>query len=162
MLRICVLLALHAGLRKGEILNLRRRHVDFDQEWLVILDAKTGDRIVPMNSVVKRALRVGIPAKGDPEDLIFGGVDWIKDAWPTICREAKIVDLHFHDLRATYVTRILEAGYDGFTARDAAGHSDIRTTGIYARPSIKRVRKAVNSLTDGAQIQIGAATGTNG
>ncbi|MCI0338411.1 MAG: site-specific integrase [Acidobacteria bacterium] len=162
MLRLCVLLALHAGLRKGEILNLRRRHVDFEQDWLAILDAKTGDRIVPMNSVVKRALRLSIHAKGDPEDLIFGGVDWIKDTWPTICREAKIVDLHFHDLRATYVTRILEAGYDSFTARDAAGHSDVRTTGIYARPSIERVRKAVDSLTDVAQIQVGRAIGTNG
>ncbi|MFN8000603.1 MAG: hypothetical protein U0X75_06250 [Acidobacteriota bacterium] len=55
-----------------------------------------------------------------PDDFIFGDVDWIKDAWPTVCREAKIENLHFHDLRATYVTRILEAGYDSFTARDAA------------------------------------------
>lgn len=43
MLRLCVLLALHAGLRKGEILNLRRCHVDFEQEWLAIIDAKTVD-----------------------------------------------------------------------------------------------------------------------
>ncbi|MFN8000604.1 MAG: site-specific integrase [Acidobacteriota bacterium] len=56
MLRLCVLLALHAGLRKGEILNLRRREVDFEQEWLVILDAKTGDRIVPINREIKHAL----------------------------------------------------------------------------------------------------------
>ncbi|HKX29954.1 MAG TPA: site-specific integrase [Blastocatellia bacterium] len=159
MLRLCLLLALHAGLRKGEILNLRRRHVDFEQEWLLILDAKTGDRVVPMNKVVSRALRQAMPANGTPEELIFGGVDWIKDAWPTICREAGIEDLHFHDLRATYVTRILEAGYDSFTARDAAGHLDIRTTGIYARPSIERVREAVNSLSDAAQIQAGKITG---
>ena len=112
-----------------------------------------------MNKVVSRALRQAMPANGTPEELIFGGVDWIKDAWPTICREAKIDDLHFHDLRATYVTRILEAGYDSFTARDAAGHSDIRTTGIYARPSIDRVREAVNSLSDAAQIQAGKITG---
>jgi hypothetical protein len=115
-----------------------------------------------MNSVVKSALRLAMPANGDPEDSIFGGVDWIKDAWPTICRGSKIVDLHFHDQRATSVTRILEAGYDGFTARDAAGHADIRTTGIYARPSIERVRKAVNSLSDTAQIQAGKSTGTIG
>jgi integrase len=162
MLRLCVLLALHAGLRKGEVLSLRRRDVDFEQEWLIIRDAKTGDRIVPMNTVLKRGLQLGIPAVGEPDDLIFGGVDWIKDAWLVVCREAKIRDLHFHDLRATYVTRILEAGYDSFTARDAAGHSDVRTTGIYARPSIERVRNAVNSLSDVAQIQVGRATGTNG
>jgi len=160
MLRLCVLLALHAGLRKGEILNLRRREVDFEQEWLVILDAKTGDRIVPMNTVVKHALRHALPQTGNPDDLIFGDVDWIKDAWPTVCREAKIENLHFHDLRATYVTRILEAGYDSFTARDAAGHTNIKTTGIYARTSIERVRKAVDALSEGAQIQMGRAAGT--
>lgn len=100
MLRLCVLLALHTGLRKGEILSLRCRDLDFEQEWLVILDAKTGDRIVPMNTVVKRALQLAMAKHGDSDELIFGGVDWIRDAWPTVCREAKIENLHFHDLRA--------------------------------------------------------------
>jgi len=155
MLRLCVLLALHAGLRKGEILNLCRRDVVFDQEWMVIRDAKTGDRIVPMNQVLKVALRQVMPVTGDSDDLILGGVDWIKDNWPVVCKEAKIEDLHFHDLRATYMTRILEAGFDSFTARDAAGHANVKTTGIYARPSTERVRKAVDSLSGTAQIQSG-------
>jgi integrase len=146
MLRLCVLLARHAGLRKGEILNLLRRDIDLDQEWLVIRDAKMGDRIVPMNTVVKQALNSAMPVIGERDDLISGGVDWIKDAWPTICQEAGIEDLHFHDLRATYVTRILEAGFDSFTARDAAGHSNVKTTGIYARTSLDfRDQKRVNA-----------------
>jgi len=161
MLRLCVLLALHAGLRKGEILNLCRRDVVFDQEWLAIRDAKTGDRIVPMNKVIRVALKQAMPTTGEPHDLILGGVDWIKDNWPVVCKEAKIEGLHFHDLRATYVTRILEAGFDSFTARDAAGHSNVKTTGIYARPSIERVRKAVDSLSDTAQIQSGRNVGTS-
>ena len=84
-----------------------------------------------------------------------------KGLTPSICREAGIEGLHFHDLRATYVTRILEAGYDSFTARDAAGHLDIRTTGIYARPSIERVMKAVDSLSETAQLQVGKSSGAN-
>ncbi len=146
MLRLCILLALHAGLRKGEILNLRNRDVEVAHEWLMILDAKTGDRIVPISIVVRNALKSAMSLSGDPGELIFGGVDWIKDSWPTICREAGIKGLRFHDLRATYVTRILEAGFDGFTARDAVGHANIKTTGIYARTSLERVRSAVNSL----------------
>ena len=90
---------------------------------------------------------------GEPDDLILGGVNWIKDNWPVVCKEAKIEGLHFHDLRATYMTRILEAGFDSFTARDAVGYSTVKTTGIYARPSIARVRKALDSLSGTAQIQ---------
>ena len=69
---------------------------------------------------------------------------WIKDGWPTACKEAGIKDCRFHDLRATYATRILEAGYDAFTARDAAGHRDVKTTGIYARTRIERGRRLTN------------------
>lgn len=151
-----------AGLRKGEILSLCRRDVVFDQEWLAIRDANTGDRVVPMNKVISVALKQAMPTTGEPDDLILGGVDWIKDNWPVVCKEAKIEGLHFHDLRATYVTRILEAGFDSFTARDAVGHSTVKTTGIYARPSIERVRKAVDSLSGTAQIQSGRNGGTTG
>lgn len=157
MLRLCVLLALHAGLRKGEILSLRRGDVVFEKEWLFIRDGKTGDRIVPLNSILKTALQQAMPVIGEPDDLVLGGVDWVKDNWPVVCKEAKIEDLHFHDLRATYVTRILEAGFDSFTARNAAGHTNVKTTGIYARPSIERVRKAVDSLSGTAQIRSGFA-----
>lgn len=71
-----------------------------------------------MNKVISVALKQAMPMTGEPDDLILGGVDWIKDNWPVVCKEANIEGLHFHDLRATYVTRILEAGFDHGTQSD--------------------------------------------
>ncbi|MFN7930902.1 MAG: tyrosine-type recombinase/integrase [Blastocatellia bacterium] len=49
--------------------------------------------------------------------------------------EAEIEGLHFHDLRATFVTRMLKNGFDAFTVAAAARHGNIKTTAIYARTS---------------------------
>lgn len=140
----------------GGVESAYRKQVQgITQAYRLSLDANQ------VNKVIRVALKQAIPTTDEPDDLILGGVDWIKDNWPIVCKEAKIEGLHFHELRATYVTRILEAGFDSFTARDAAGHSNVKTTGIYARPSIERVRKAVGSLSDTAQIQSGRNVGTS-
>jgi integrase len=149
MLRLAVVIALNAGLRKSEILKLRKADLDFERELIIIRKAKTGNRYALMNSLVRQAIfwTVNLGALG-PDDMVFGGVDWIKDTWPQVCQEAKVSNLHFHDLRATYTTRMLENGYDAFTACDATGHKDIKTTAIYAQTTSKRMREAVNSLAD--------------
>jgi hypothetical protein len=49
---------------------------------------------------------------------------------------------------------MLENGFDAFTACDATGHKDIKTTTIYARTTSKRMREAVDSLADESLSQI--------
>jgi integrase len=149
MLRLAVVIALNAGLRKSEILKLRIADLDFERELIIIRKAKTGNLYALMNSLVRQAIfwTVNLSALGS-DDMVFGWIDWIKDTWPQVCKEAKVSNLHFHDLRATYTTRMLENGYDAYTACDATGHKDIKTTAIYARTTSKRMREAVNSLAD--------------
>ena len=52
----------------------------------------------------------------------------VKTAFVTALREAKIEGLVWHDLRATFGTRLGEAGFDAFTIAALMGHSDIHTT----------------------------------
>ena len=122
MLRLAVVIALNAGLRKSEILKLRKADLDFERELIIIRKAKTGNRYALMNSLVRQAIfwTVNLGALG-PDELVLGGIDWIKDTWPQVCKEAKVSNLHFHDMRATYTTRMLENGFDAFTACDATG-----------------------------------------
>lgn len=149
MLRLSIVLALNAGLRKGEILRLTKADIDLERNLLHVRNGKTGNRHVPLNSVARLAILSTVRLAEMPETgLVFGGVDWIKDTFPVVCKEAGIEDLHFHDLRATYTTRMLENGFDAFTAMDATGHSNIKTTAIYARITSQRLRDAVESLSD--------------
>ena len=87
MLRLAVVIALNAGLRKSEILKLRKADLDFERELIIIRKAKTGNRYALMNSLVRQAIfwTVNLSALG-PDDMVFGGVDWIKDTWPQVCK----------------------------------------------------------------------------
>ncbi|MFN7931667.1 MAG: site-specific integrase [Blastocatellia bacterium] len=152
MLALAVRFALLAGLRKGEILTLAKRDLDYERGLILIRDGKTGNGSVPLNPVLKQAINETIDlAQFDFNDLIFGGVDWIKDTFPQVCQEAEIEGLHFHDLRATFVTRMLENGFDAFTVAAAARHGNIKTTAIYARTSSQHLRTAVESLGSSSQ-----------
>ncbi len=147
MLALAVTFALQAGLRKGEILRLQKRDLDFERGLILIRDGKTGNSSVPMNEAITQSLAKTIDLRQyEFNQLVFLGVDWIKDTFPQVCQEAGISGLHFHDLRATFVTRMLENGYDAFTVAAAARHSNIKTTAIYARTSSQHLRDAVQSL----------------
>lgn len=58
-------------------------------------------------------------------------------------REASIEPCSPHDLRRTFVTRLLEQGVDFNTARQLAGHEHIQTTALYDQRHIKTQRQAM-------------------
>ena len=115
-----VTLALHTGMRKGEILGLAWERVDFARGVLRLEETKSGRRReVPMNRAVYDALQplyaaeraaVPRPARGEPASepagLVFrkrGGAAWgnIRTAFGNACVAAKVADFRFHDLRHT-------------------------------------------------------------
>jgi len=51
---------------------------------------------------------------------------------------------HFHTLRHSYATYLLEKGVDLYTISDLLGHNQITTTQIYARISDKQRKQAIN------------------
>jgi len=54
-----VIVALHTGMRRGEMANLRWQDVDFYTRTLVVRESKSGEgRRVPMNRVVVATLRM--------------------------------------------------------------------------------------------------------
>ncbi len=57
--------------------------------------------------------------------------------------EAGIAPCSPHDLRRTFVTRLLEQGVDFNTARQLAGHEHLQTTALYDRRQIKTQRQAM-------------------
>jgi len=61
------------------------------------------------------------------------------------CRMAGICGLVWHDLRATFGTRLGEAGFDAFTIAALMGHSNIRTTQRYVRATERNKREAVQA-----------------
>ena len=57
----------------------------------------------------------------------------------------RIAGLRWHDLGATFGTRLGEAGSDAFTIAELMGHSDIRMTARYVRGTERNQRASVEA-----------------
>jgi integrase len=115
-----VALALGTGMRRGELLNLSWRHVDFLRGVIHVVNTKTArDRIIPMSQSVREVLTE--QRQTQEGDLVFAsrriakrrmdeGLVDVKKGFVAACIDAGIADFHFHDLRHTFATRLGDSG----------------------------------------------------
>jgi integrase len=68
-----------------------------------------------------------------PEARVFGIETDSQTAWENAIAETGIDDLHFHDLRATAITRMLRAGMRESEVMKISGHSQYKTFLKYVR-----------------------------
>jgi len=132
-LKAIILLAVDAGMRRGEILKLTWDDIDLDAGIVTVKASNTKTekmRLVPLTDRARAELgrvRTFAPEGGSRP---FPFVDF-KNSWRTAKRIAGIEDLHFHDLRASAITRWQRDGVPLAIASKIAGHSDTRTTAKY-------------------------------
>jgi integrase len=145
--------AIGTGLRKNEQLALQVRQIDFERNLILALGTKTRKvREVPMNSEVRRIL-IRLCRSKDHRSYVFvspktgGRLTDIKRAFRSACSVAGIEGLVWHDLRATFGTRLGEAGFDAFTIAALLGHSNVRTTQRYVRATERNKREAVQAAS---------------
>jgi integrase len=143
--------AIGTGLRKNEQLALQVKHVDFARNLIIVTSTKTRkNREVPMNSEV-REIMLRLCRSKPYEDYVFlspktgGRLTDVKRAFRKACSIARIDGLVWHDLRATFGTRLGEAGFDAFTIASLMGHSNVRTTQRYVRATDRNKREAVQA-----------------
>jgi len=155
-----VVIAIHTGMRKGEILGLTWERVNVSTSTIALYKTKSGKpRGVPINGEVYDAL-VGIePVAARRRGYVFKGVrgkeQWgqIRTAWENAVERAGIKDFRFHDLRHTAASYLVMRGASPVDVKDILGHSDIKTTMKYAHLSPSHLRAAVGrleGLTSGA------------
>lgn len=126
-LRAIILMALHCGLRRGEIFKLRWEDIDLDNNVLHVLGTHTKTekpRIAPLSDEVREQI---LELRKLGMDRPFPFTD-IKRSFATAKRLAGLEDLRFHDLRRTAITRWLEDGLPLAFAAKFAGHSQLQTT----------------------------------
>lgn len=132
-LKAIILLAVDAGMRRGEILKLTWQDIDLEAGIVTVKASNTKtetERLVPLTDRAKREIervRLFTPSS---ETRPFPFVDF-KHSWTTAKRIAGIDDLHFHDLRASAITRWQRDGLPLAIASKIAGHSNTKTTAKY-------------------------------
>jgi integrase len=173
-----VRLALLTGARRGELLSAKWEDIEF----------KTGKWDKPA-STTKQARRHEVPLSAEAQQLlanlyrraqakaekdgvamseyVFPALDGesrqktLRTFWRTLCRDAGIAGLRFHDLRHSFASFLVSAGLDLPVIGELLGHSQVSTTKRYAhlrdevtRAATERVGALVGAVGKGKPAEV--------
>jgi len=140
------MIAMHTGLRKGQILALEMKHIDFENGIVKAAPSKgRKSRPVALNRTMFRLFRE-IESE-QPEGKIFPFSDFRK-RWDNMCEKADLADFNFHDLKHHFATELVRHGMSPQTVQMLFAHSDISITEKYIHGEMELMRKAVEMLDD--------------
>jgi integrase len=151
-----VLIAASMGLRFGEIVNLRWRHIDFENRFVTLEATKNGDvRVVPLPDQVQNYLNQ-LSSQKNPEDYLFPSRDLakrhpysiIRKAFQRALQEAGIQGFRYHDLRHTCASHLAMNGATQGELMEVLGHRSPAMTRRYAHFSKKHIAQLLQKTTN--------------
>ena len=148
-LKRLIILALETGMRRGEILNIKKSHIDFTRQTLLIPLTKTDTpRTIPLSSKAIAVLREQLRGSENiipiEETTLFSyTARGLSGAFLRLSRRHKLDNLHFHDLRHEATSRFFEKGLNPVEVATITGHKDtrmlMRYTHLRAEDLVKRL-----------------------
>lgn len=133
-----IMLAFSVGLRVSEVVNLKIADIDSARMLVHINQAKgRKDRVVPLSANVLEVLRMYFK-KDRPKEYLFNGqfdLQYSATSCNQIVKKYLGKKYHFHLLRHSSFTSMLEAGTDIRIIQKIAGHRNCKTTEIYTHVS---------------------------
>ena len=171
LLRTVVSLGLNTALRKNEIRTLRWSQIDFFKRVLTVGESKTDGgrgRLIPLNSLAYAALFkwAGRVPDSKPEDYVFPSCEgaglerphpnvaridpsqpiksW-RSAWRAALGKAGL-QIRFHDLRHTCITKLAESQASEQTIMSIAGHLSRRMVEHYSHIRMEAKRVALEAI----------------
>lgn len=151
-LKPILLVAISTGMRKGEILNLRWKDINFAENYIQVIDSKNYEsRDIPISKHLKRAL-LNLKEIDSGKDYLFcyhdkKPIKYIYRSFGTALKKAGINKYTFYSLRHTFATRAVMAGVDIVTLKELLGHKTIQMTMRYSHPSPEHKKKAVDLVS---------------
>ena len=144
-------------MRRGEIINLKWSDVDFDQRLLHVQNSdtfttKTGKRrSVPMNVTVYQLLwNKSLGSNGEYVFMYQGfkmRPDLVTHKFRYCIRKAGLNrKIHFHSLRHTFATWLVQGSVSIYEVQKLLGHSSIAVTQVYSHLAASELHKAVGTL----------------
>jgi integrase len=142
-------IAAYGGLRRGEVVSLRWRNVDFARSNLHVDESvsagedsapKSGKgRTVPLAGALASALKAAKPNDANDDDLVLTGTlpgskmdgSALRKRYIAARDRAGLPPLRFHDLRHTFGSLAVDGGASLPQVQAWMGHSNIQTTMRY-------------------------------
>ncbi|MGV8123513.1 MAG: tyrosine-type recombinase/integrase [Candidatus Xenobiia bacterium LiM19] len=149
-----VMIALHTGMRKREILSLwipregenldKENWIDMENRCLHLNVTKNKKyRQVPLNKTIYSLLKVAIKDK-EPGPLFT--IYEIRKSFTNALKRAKIENACFHDLRRTFISHAMMAGYSQEIIQRVVGQDDPTIFRRYAHLTPDLKNSVVNDI----------------
>lgn len=140
-----LMIAFSGALRVSEVVNLKISDIDSKRMIIIIRNAKGAkDRIVKLSDHLLKTLRVYF-IKFKPKDYLFNGqfsLQYTSSSCSKLVKKYIGVHYHFHQLRHSGATAMLENGTDLSVIQKLLGHNSIKTTMIYTHISTNLIQQA--------------------
>ncbi|MBC7847242.1 MAG: tyrosine-type recombinase/integrase [Flavobacterium sp.] len=139
-----IALAYSTGMRVSEVCNLKIADIDSKRMIITIRQSKgRKDRIVGLSEKILEILRIYF-TEYHPKEFLFNGqfdLRYSHTSCNQIVKKYLGKDYHFHLLRHSNATALLEAGTDLRIIQKHLGHSSSKTTEIYTHVSTNVLSK---------------------
>lgn len=139
-----LMLGFGCGLRVSEVVNLKMQCIDRKRMLILIKNAKgRKDRYVVMSEKLLRALE-DYARKYRPKEYLFNGqvsIQYTASSCNKVVKKYLGKQYHFHQLRHSNATALLESGTDISVIQRLLGHKNIETTQIYTHISTNLLSK---------------------
>ena len=157
-LKEVIIFAVLTGMRRDEILNLKWQNINLDSASILIQSSanfktKQGKRrTIPINNIALQMLN-RLQQKKSASEFIFNlngkqiKNSWLSHSFKKAVRVAQLNDaIHFHSLRHTFASWLVQGGTPIYEVQKLLGHSNIKVTEIYSHLQPDNLLKTVNKL----------------
>ena len=143
-----VLVYLYTGLRKSELITIRKENVDL-KNWTMTGGIKTAagmNRVVPIHSRIRPIIKKMY--QESRSDLLYGiSKDKVHEYFKRTMKDLKM-DHIIHETRHTFRTRLYNAGVDRLIIDKLCGHKSAGSIGesVYTHLSVEQMKDAIEKL----------------
>jgi integrase len=156
-LKRVVLVAALSGQRLGNVIGMKKADVSFEHASISLPKTKSGKRHdVPISEALAVVLREAFEASGDAPWVFVSRFKKLKRPYTSsgvsslflkVVERAGLKDLHFHDLRHDFATRIRRAGHGLDVVQALLGHASPAMTQRYAHLGRPELHAAVDAVS---------------
>ena len=168
-----VVFGFYTGMRLNEIINLTWRNVDLSTKVITVGDDKfttkgRNQRFIPICEEAMKVIEnlelkmqnekgnnvIPINSFAFEQGFLFCKKDgskycgnYISRKFKDACKAANMdKSIHFHSLRHSFASNLVQKGVPLYTIKELLGHSSISTTEIYSHLNMESLREAIEKL----------------
>lgn len=134
LVMVCIL----TGMRIGEAVKLKWKHVDFEHRLIIIESPKNSEtRSAYIPDLLINLLSQLFDRHGDASEYVFPSKNGlkpasVKSAWGRVIKKSGVEDFRFHDTRHTFATYLAQRGASVPEISAGLGHKSFQMASRYA------------------------------